>query len=69
MLSCQSCLVNSKNSKNIPKIIQSAMKILLETIKLSKGEPRRGALNGWIMISFCQDMACLAVYSSFKTLN
>jgi hypothetical protein len=29
--------------------------------------PRRGALNGWIMISFCQEMACLAVYSGFKT--
>ena len=32
--------------------------------------PRRGALNGWIMISFyCQEMACLAVYSGFITLN
>ena len=27
--------------------------------------PRRGAVNGWIMISFCQEMACLAVYSGF----
>ena len=28
-------------------------------------KPRRGAVNGWIMISFCQEMACLAVYSGF----
>ena len=28
-----------------------------------------GSLNGWIMISFCQEMAFLAVYSGFKTLN
>ena len=26
---------------------------------------RRGALNGWIMIGFCQEMACLAVYNGF----
>ena len=26
---------------------------------------RRGAVNGWILISFCQEMACLAVYSGF----
>ena len=26
---------------------------------------RYGALNGLIMISFCQEMACLAVYSGF----
>ena len=28
-------------------------------------KPRRGALKGLIMISFCQEMACLAVYSGF----
>ena len=31
----------------------------------SKYNTRRGAVNGWIMISICQEMACLAVYSGF----
>ena len=37
----------------------------LKVIFFAKLGPRRGAVNGWIMISFCQEMACLAVYSGF----
>jgi hypothetical protein len=38
-------------------------------VNVFRFKARRGALNGWIMISFCQEMACLAVYSGFKTKN
>ena len=63
--------VHSNNSPELQKcsyIIANWLKsanIIIHTLS----DPRRGALNGWIMISFCQEMACLAVDCGFKTLN
>ena len=46
-------------------LLNAYFKAKIRKVPVKMIYPRRGAVNGWIMISFCQEMACLAVYSGF----